>query len=50
MQNKLLQKVEELTLYTIEQNKANENLKQENAELKNRLAAIEKAVEEIKNK
>lgn len=37
MQAKLLQKVEELTLYVIEQNRKLENLKAENETLKNGL-------------
>lgn len=42
MQAKLLQKVEELTLYMIEQNKRIEKLEKENEELKNRVSSLEK--------
>ena len=41
MQAKLLQKVEELTLYMIEQNKKIEKLEKENEELKNRVSSLE---------
>ena len=41
MQSKLLQKVEELTLYMIEQNKKIEKLEKENEELKNRVSSLE---------
>jgi uncharacterized coiled-coil protein SlyX len=41
MQAKLLQKVEELTLYMIEQNKRIEKLEKENDELKNRVSSLE---------
>ena len=41
MQSKLLQKVEELTLYVIEQNKRIERLEKENEALKNRVAGLE---------
>ena len=40
MQSKLLQKVEELTLYMIEQNKRIENLEKENEELKNCVSSL----------
>ena len=53
MQLKLLEKIEELTLYTIEQEKEIEALKQknaENAELKKRLAALEAMVEKLVKK
>ena len=41
MQSKLLQKVEELTLYVIEQNKRIEKLEKENGALKDRVASLE---------
>jgi hypothetical protein len=41
MQSKLLQKVEELTLYVIEQNKRIERLEKENGALKGRVAGLE---------
>ncbi len=41
MQSKLLQKVEELTLYVIEQNKRIERLEKENEGLKGRVASLE---------
>ncbi|MBD3322845.1 MAG: hypothetical protein GF350_17230 [Chitinivibrionales bacterium] len=43
MQAKLLEKVEELTLYLIEQNKGLAKLKEENESLKGRLAKLEKS-------
>jgi DNA repair ATPase RecN len=46
MQNKLLQKIEELTLYAIEQNKKIEHLEQQNAKLEQ----LEKRIEELENK
>jgi hypothetical protein len=42
MQNKLLQKVEELTLYVIELKKENEQMKKENSQLNNRVGELEK--------
>jgi len=42
MSNKLLEKVEELTLYLIELKKENEKMKQENNELKVRIEKLEK--------
>jgi len=45
MQAKLLQKVEELTLHVIEQNKKLENLKTENETLKKQMAGL---VENVK--
>jgi hypothetical protein len=45
MQSKLLQKVEELTLYMIEQNKKIEKLEKENEELKNRVSSLEKKIQ-----
>jgi len=41
MQAKLLQKVEELTLHVIEQNKKLENLKTENETLKKQMAGLQ---------
>ena len=41
MQAKLLQKVEELTLHVIEQNRKLENLKTENETLKKQLAGLQ---------
>lgn len=41
MQNKLLQKIEELTLHLIEQNKQISELKEENNEIKNKLSKFE---------
>jgi len=43
MQAKLLQKVEELTLYVIELNKENEQLKKESEQLKARVSSLENA-------
>ncbi|MBI1923613.1 hypothetical protein HYR99_05130, partial [Candidatus Poribacteria bacterium] len=43
MQSKLLQKVEELTLYVIEQNKRIEKLEKENEELKGRVGSLVKS-------
>jgi len=42
MQNKLLQKVEELTLYVIELNKKNQDLQQKVEKLENKLKSIDK--------
>jgi len=47
MDNMLLQKVEELTLYTIAQQKELEKLKEENTRLKNQADEIDKLREEI---
>jgi len=44
MQTKLLQKVEELTLYVIEQNKKLENLKAENETLKKQVSVLSERV------
>ena len=44
MQAKLLQKVEELTLHVIEQNKKLENLKAENETLKKQMAGLQENV------
>jgi cell division protein FtsB len=41
MQAKLLQKVEELTLHVIEQNRKLENLKTENETLKKQMAGLQ---------
>jgi hypothetical protein len=42
MQTKLLEKVEELTLYVIQLKKENDQLKTENSQIQNRIAALEK--------
>ncbi|UOB17887.1 tail fiber protein [Abyssalbus ytuae] len=47
MNIKLLQKIEELTLYTIEQEKKIRNQARENKELKNKLNNLEKLVEQL---
>ncbi len=44
MQAKLLQKVEELTLYMIEQNRKLENLKAENETLKKQVSVLSERV------
>jgi hypothetical protein len=49
MQTKLLQKVEELTLYVIELKKENVEQSKENAELKQKLANYEKQMNELKD-
>jgi hypothetical protein len=45
MNRRLLEKIEELTLYLIEVNKENKKLQQTNQTLEQRLQAIEKKVE-----
>lgn len=53
MDSKLLQKIEELTLYVIQQQKEMERLKRDNAKLKyleDRIARLEKKLENNKNK
>lgn len=45
MNNKLLEKIEEITLYLIEMRKENNAIKIENTDLKNRLELLEKRIE-----
>ncbi len=45
MQAKLLEKIEELTLYTIQLNKENQQLKKKNKEFEERLAALEEKLQ-----
>ncbi len=50
MDSKLLQKIEELTLYTIQQQKEIQNLKEENKELKTLASRLAKVEELLENK
>ena len=53
MNSKLLQKIEELTLYTIQQQKEIENIKKENKSLKkvnSKLLELQKRLEKLENK
>jgi hypothetical protein len=53
MDSKLLQKIEELTLYTIQQQKEIENIKKENESLKtmnSKLIELQKRLEKLEKK
>ncbi|KDN54717.1 coiled-coil domain-containing protein [Flavobacterium seoulense] len=50
MNAKLLQKIEELTLYVIEMKKQNDTMKKENESFKNKQKVLEKRIQKIENK